>query len=226
MREVTWRGRRRIVGTSIAYTRLKSGWWDTGEVTYPLQRSLGMGWFLFLGGLFSWLAAFTLAREGYLLAAEGRTPSCNINPFFSCGNVMQSWQARVFFEAPNQLFGVAGYVIPIVVGIALLQGAKLQRWFWRLFSLGMFAAWAFLMWLFYQAVFVIGFLCLYCMVVWVVHTIVWWVFIAWAAKQGLLGDRLRSFGQRVLPYTWLPIVLTFAVIAISIRVQFPLLFPF
>ncbi len=187
-----------------------------------------MGWFLFLGGLLSWLAAFTLAREGYLLVSAGVTPSCDINPFFSCGNVMGSWQAAVFFDAPNQLYGVAGYVIPTVVGLALIQGAKFQRWFWVLFAIGMFAAWVFLMWMFYQAVFVIGFLCLYCMVVWVIHTIVLWPFLAWAAGKGLLGRApwLTRLGNRTLGFMWLPIVVTFAVITLSVRVQFPLLFPF
>lgn len=187
-----------------------------------------MGWVLFITGLASWFAAFSLAREGYLLASQGIRPSCDINPFFSCGNVMESWQASVFFDAPNQLYGVAGYVIPTVVGIALIQGAQFKRWFWVLFTLGMFAAWAFLMWLFYQAVFVIGFLCLYCMVVWVVHTIVFWPFLSWAMSRGLVssGSRTVALGKATLPYSWLPIVITFAVMTISIRVQFPLLFPF
>jgi uncharacterized membrane protein len=187
-----------------------------------------MGWLLFVGGLLSWLAAFALARDSYLLASAGIAPSCDINPFFSCGNVMETWQASVFFDAPNQLFGVAGYVLPTVVGLALIQGAKLRRWFWSLFALGMFAAWAFLMWLFYQAVFMIGFLCLYCMVVWAIHTIVLWPFLAWAAGKGLLGQAswLTRLGSRTLGYTWLPIVLTFAVITLSVRIQFPLLFPF
>jgi uncharacterized membrane protein len=185
-----------------------------------------MGWFLFLTSIASWFAAFSLAREGYLLASQGIRPSCDINPFFSCGNVMESWQASVFFDAPNQLYGVAGYVIPTVVGIALIQGVTLRRWFWSLFALGMFAAWAFLMWLFYQAVFVIGFLCLYCMVVWVVHTIAFWVFLPWAMSKGWLGSSAVRMGKSTLPYAWLPILLTFAVMTVSIRVQFPLLFPF
>lgn len=194
----------------------------------PNSPARGMGWFLASFGLILWFAAYTLTREGYLLATAGITPSCNINPFFSCGDVMQSWQATVFFDAPNQLYGVAGYVIPTVVGIALIQGAKFKRWFWVLFTLGMFVAWAFLMWLFYQAVFSIGFLCLYCMVAWAGHTIVFWPWLSWAMGRGMLGKSSKTvaLGKATLPYAWLPIVVTFAVIAVSIRIQFPLLFPF
>lgn len=193
---------------------------------FPAQRSRPMGWFLFLTGLISLAASFLLARDGYLLAAEGTTPSCDINPFFSCGNVMESWQARIFFDAPNQLMGIAGWAVIATIGVALLQGAGFQKWFWRITGIGMLSAWVFLMWLFQQAVFVIGFLCLYCMVVWVLHTILFWVFIPWAAREGLLGDArwLTKTGAAIAPFSWVPIVATFATIALTIYVQFPLLF--
>lgn len=192
----------------------------------PQTRSLAMGWFMALIGLVSLVASFALARDGYLLAAEGKTPSCDINPFFSCGNVMEAWQARIFLDAPNQLMGIAGWAVVATIGVALIQGAGFQRWFWRVATLGMLGAWLFLMWLFQQAVFHIGFLCLYCMVVWITHTILFWIFVPWAAREGLLGASpgLKRLGQRLLPYSWVPIVLTFATITLAIYVQFPLLF--
>jgi hypothetical protein len=66
------------------------------------------------------------------------------------------------------------------------------------------------------------------MVVWAVHTIVFWPWLSWALGRGLLGKSpgLIRLGRNTLGYTWLPIVVTFAVITVSIRVQFPLLFPF
>ena len=192
----------------------------------PQTRSRAMGWFVTLIGLVSLAASFTLARDGYLLAAEGTTPTCDINPFFSCGNVMEAWQARLFFDAPNQLMGIAGWAVVATIGVALIQGSGFQRWFWRVAAIGMLGAWIFLMWLFVQAVFFIGFLCLYCMVVWVTHTILFWVFIPWAAKHGLFSDsaRLQRLGGALLPYSWVPIVATFATITLTIFVQFPLLF--
>lgn len=193
---------------------------------FPQTHARAMGWFIAIIGLISLVASFALARDGYLLAAEGKTPSCNINPFFSCGNVMESWQARVFVDAPNQLMGIAGWAVVATIGVALIQGAGFARWFWRSATLGMLGAWLFLMWLFVQAVFVIGFLCLYCMVVWTTHTILFWIFLPWAAREGLLGQApwLQRTGQNVLPYAWVPIVATFATITLAIYVQFPLLF--
>lgn len=196
------------------------------HVNLPTHRPLGMAWLILVSAAISFVSSFALAREGYLLASEGREPSCDINPFFSCGNVMQSWQARVFIEAPNQLSGIAGYAAVITVAVALLVGARFPRWFWGLFTLGNFVAWAFLMWLFYQAVFVIGFLCLYCIIVWVSHTVLWWIYLPWALRHGLLGGPkwLKRLGGAVMPYSWVAIVANLATIVLAIWVQFPLLF--
>jgi len=116
--------------------------------------------------------------------------------------------------------------VVVAIAVALLQGAKFPRWFWAAFTVGLFVAWFFLMWLFYQAVFVIGYLCLYCMVVWVTHTVLWWIYLPWAAQHGLLGGAnwLKRAGAALLPYSWVAIVLNFAFIGLSIWVQFPLLF--
>jgi uncharacterized membrane protein len=187
-----------------------------------------MAFYLLITGVGAWLAALTLAREGYLLALTGQAPSCDVNPFLSCGSVMQSWQATVFFETPNQLFGIGGYALVATVGAALLAGATLRRWFWVLFTLGIFAAYVWLMWMFVHAVFFIGFLCLYCMIVWALHIPLLWIFLPWALKHGLLtsSPKLKKFGARWLPYTWILIVINAAVIFLSILIQFPMLFPF
>ncbi|MEJ6758402.1 MAG: vitamin K epoxide reductase family protein [Pontimonas sp.] len=195
-------------------------------MNYPTRRSTSMAIYLLLSGLGAWFAAFTLAREGYQLALSGTQPSCDINPFFSCGSVMQSPQATVFFDTPNQLFGVAGYVAVAMVGAAMLAGATFKRPFWILVVLGVLAAYLWLMWMFVQAVFAIGFLCLYCMVVWAIHIPLWWILLPWVLKQGILSSspRLKKLGASWLPYSWILIVVNYAVIGIAILIQFPLLF--
>ena len=186
-----------------------------------------MALYLLLSGIGAWFAAFTLSREGYQLALNGTNPSCDINPFFSCGSVMQSPQASVFFDTPNQLFGVAGYVAVAMVGAAMLAGATFKKPFWVLVVLAIFAAYLWLMWMFYQAVFVIGFLCLYCMVVWAIHIPLFWILLPWTLKNGIFGSspRLTKLGARWLPYSWIVIVINYAVIGIAILITFPLLFP-
>jgi len=185
-----------------------------------------MALYLLVSGVAAWFAAFTLAREGYQLALNGTTPSCNINPFFSCGSVMQSPQATLFFDTPSQLFGVAGYVAVAMIGASMLAGATFKRPFWFLAVLGIFAAYLWLMWMFVEAVFVIGFLCLYCMAVWAIHIPLWWILLPWVLKQGILSSspRLKKLGATWLPYSWILIVINYAVIGIAILIQFPLLF--
>jgi uncharacterized membrane protein len=185
-----------------------------------------MALFIMVSGVGAWLAALVLSREGYRLALTGETPSCDINPFFSCGNVMQSWQATLFFDTPNQLYGIGGYAAVAIIGAAMLAGATFARPFWILTTLGLLASYSWLMWMFYHAVFVIGLLCLYCMVVWAIHIVLWWIFLPWAMKQGILGSspRIKRLGAAWLPYSWIIIVINYAVIGLAILIQFPLLF--
>ena len=173
-------------------------------------------------------ASFMLVRDAYLLASAGTQPSCDVNPFFSCGNVFETWQAKILFSTPNPTFGLIGYTVLLTTSVVMMQGTVLREWFWRVFTVGMFAAWVFLMWLFYQSVFMIGFLCLYCMIVWAAHTTLMFPFATWLLKEGMLSSEknLKNIGGTLLPYTWVPVVATFAIIFVSIRVQFPLLFPF
>jgi uncharacterized membrane protein len=185
-----------------------------------------MALYLLLSGIGAWFSSFTLAREGYQLALTGAAPSCDVNPFFSCGSVMQSAQASVFFDTPNQLFGVAGYAMVAIIGAAMLSGATFKRPFWILLLLGLLGSYGWLMWMFIQAVFVIGYLCLYCMVVWAIHIPLWWIILPWALKHGIVSSSpgLKKFGAAWLPYSWILIVINYAVIGLAILIQFPALF--
>ena len=185
------------------------------------------GAFLLIFGLISLWAALTLSTEGYYLLKDGTQPSCNINPFFSCGNVMMSDEARAFFGVPNYFWGLIGWGVVSATGAVLLAGATLARWYWRAFAVGMFAAWFFLMWLFEHAVYEIGFLCLYCMVTWVTQTIMLWIVTPWMLREKLVvdSDRASRFGATILPYAWVLPVVNLATIALLIVQHFPLLLP-
>ena len=82
------------------------------------------GTLLLVFGLISLWAALTLSTEGYYLLKDGTQPSCNINPFFSCGNVMQSDEARAFFGVPNYFWGLIGWGVVSAVGAAMLKSAR------------------------------------------------------------------------------------------------------
>lgn len=140
---------------------------------------------------------------------------------------MQSDEARAFFGIPNYFFGLIGWGVVSATGAAMLAGANFARWYWRSFLVGMIAAWGFLMWLFTEAVYQIGFLCLYCMATWTTQSIMLWVIIFWLLREKLLSKSkiLSSFGQKILPFAWLFAFLNLSMIAIAIVIQFPKLVP-
>lgn len=200
---------------------------DNEEVNPTFRGRIAFGIFILVLGLISAWAALTLSTEGYYLLKDGTEPSCNINPFFSCGNVMQSDEARAFFGVPNYFWGLIGWGVVSATGAAMLAGATFARWHWRAFAIGNFVAWFFLMWLFVSAVYQIGFLCLYCMVTWATQSTLLWILVPWLLREKLLvdNDRLSRIGGTLLPYSWVLVVANLGTIGIAIIAQFPLLVP-
>jgi uncharacterized membrane protein len=200
---------------------------DNGGVNPTFRGRFAFGAFILVFGLISVWAALTLSTEGYYLLKDGTQPSCNINPFFSCGNVMQSDEARAFFGVPNYFWGLIGWGVVAATGAGMLAGATYARWYWRAFAVGMFVAWFFLMWLFFAAVYDIGFLCLYCMITWTTQSIMLWIVLPWLLREKLLFDseRLSRIGAAILPFSWLLAVVNIAGIGLAIIAQFPLLVP-
>ncbi|MET1051455.1 MAG: vitamin K epoxide reductase family protein [Mycetocola sp.] len=139
------------------------------------SRPLGLGVFLILAGIIGWIAAFALTIEKFrLLESPDAVLSCDYSLLVQCGTNLSSWQGSVF-GFPNPILGLTGWVAPIVVGFALIAGARFDRWFWLLFNLGVAAAMAFVIWLISQSIFVLGTLCPWCMVTWAVTIPLFWV---------------------------------------------------
>lgn len=190
------------------------------------RRPWIMGVFLLVTGAVGWWGAMALITERVAkLIDPQHVLNCDINPLVSCGSVMESWQASLL-GFPNPLLGVAGFVAPIAVGVALLAGAQFARWFWALFLAGVTGAWIFVTWLFTQSVYEIGALCPWCMLVWAAVIPMFWGLLAWLLATGRLTSGAgRRFGATVLPFTWAIVVVNYAVIVLAIIVQFPTLLP-
>jgi hypothetical protein len=106
--------------------------------------------------------------------------------------------------------------------VGLLAGARFARWFWALFNAGLAGALAFVIWLIGQSIFVLGTLCPWCMLVWLVTIPLFWVVTLRNAAEGVFGARLRGAGRAMLPWV-LPIaVLCYLVIALLAQVQLDL----
>lgn len=143
-----------------------------GTLTAPsapvpsMARNRPLGWLMVVTGIVGWLASGTLVLEKLeVLKDPNHTTVCDVNPWISCGQVMQTWQSSVF-GFPNMFIGIVAFAITITVGMALLSGATFARWYWAGLQVGVTLGFAFVVWLWSQALYEIHILCPFCMVVW------------------------------------------------------------
>jgi uncharacterized membrane protein len=140
--------------------------------TLTLERTLPF--LLIVGGAIGFLASFVLSIDKFkLLENPHFHPLCSINPVISCVSVANTPQASAF-DFPNMFMGIAGFAMVLAVGMAMLAGGKFKPWFWRLFNVGPLLGIIFIHWLFFQSVYRINALCIYCMIVWSVTTPIFW----------------------------------------------------
>lgn len=154
---------------------------------------------LIVGGLVALFAAFTLTIEKIeLLKNPSHQLSCSIDPVLSCGPVMMSDQATAFWNIPNPSIGLVAFGMFVMTGLAMLAGARMKRWFWKMYAFGVSAGVAFTLWLMYQTVYNIEALCIYCMMVWaVMFTIDWYLFQYLLAEKHInLNKKFTNFVRR------------------------------
>ncbi|ALV39172.1 Vitamin K epoxide reductase (plasmid) [Streptomyces sp. CdTB01] len=177
---------------------------------------------LAVGGAIGFLAAFTLTVEKIaLLKDPSYSPSCSINPVLSCGSVMTTPQAEVF-GFPNPLLGIAGFAVMTAVGVVLLAGAVLPRWFWWGLQAGVVFGVVFVHWLIFQSLYRIGALCPYCMVVWTVMIPVFWYTTVHNLTRGHVPvpGRVRRAATAVAGYHGVVLTAWYLVIVVLILQRF------
>jgi uncharacterized membrane protein len=134
---------------------------------------------LIIGSIVGLLASFVLTVDTikFIENPDVNLP-CNINPFISCTSVASTWQSKVF-GFPNSLLGITAFAMLFAIGVMLFSGGRAKKPLWLLVNLGTLAAMIFVMWFFFESVYRIGSLCIYCMMVWAVtwplflYTTVW-----------------------------------------------------
>lgn len=190
----------------------------------PARQPVAIAILFIVAGIAGLYGSFSLTIERFALITNPNTPlTCDINPFVSCGPVIQSWQGSLL-GFPNPLLGLMAFVAPIAVGVGMLAGARFARWFWGLYDLGLLGAIVFIHWLMVQTVFVIGTLCPYCMLIWVVTIPLFWFGTVYNLGHNLgLPEGAASFFRQALPWTWLIVILDYLVIVAIVLANFPLL---
>ncbi|UOQ58400.1 vitamin K epoxide reductase family protein [Leucobacter allii] len=185
------------------------------------RRPVAFAVFSIVAGAIGWFAAFELLTE-YIKTLQNPDyiPNCSVSVLVTCGPNMDSWQGSLFGFS-NTIIGVAAFVAPIAVGVALLAGASFSRWFWWIYQLGLLGGFVFIGWLFSQSVFVLHTLCPWCMVVWAVMIPLWWVSLAVPHSSGLVP--LTASGRRVFAFlaswSWVLILLCYVIIAFIAQLQ-------
>ena len=177
-------------------------------------------WLLVIGGIIGLLAASILTVEKLHIAANPNyIPSCSLSPVLACSPVIASKQASAF-GFPNPFIGIAGFGMVWAVGMALFAGAKnLKKWFWWCFQAGTTFGILFCAWLMNEALYDIGKLCIYCMVVWAVTIPIFWMTTAFNIREGniKLNESLAKFlAENVGKLT----VLTYLLVVVLIITRF------
>lgn len=127
---------------------------------------------MLFSALLSLTASFVLSVDAIALAKDPRAAlACNINAVLSCGTVGSSWQASLF-GFPNAFLGLVAEPVVITIAVAALGGVRFPRWFMLsaqvVYTIGLVFAY----WLFFQAYFVIGALCPWCLLITLSTTLV------------------------------------------------------
>jgi uncharacterized membrane protein len=127
---------------------------------------------MLISSIISLVASLVLSVEAVLLAADPDAIfSCDVNSKISCGVVAQSWQAQLL-GFPNAFLGLIAEPVVITIAVASLLGVVFPRRMMlvaqAIYTIGL----AFAYWLFYEAYFVIGALCPWCLTVTATTTLV------------------------------------------------------
>ncbi len=186
------------------------------QLTPRLALHKSFPYILIVMGAIGFLASATInVKKAHLLANPTADLGCNLNPVYSCGSVLSTPQAEIFGFS-NELLGIGMFAAIVTLGVLLLAGGVFKAWLWRIYLLGMAGSMAFVFWFFYQSVYNINALCIFCSFVWFATWTVTVAGAAWTYDRGYwptLPPALRRIAawlrQRVL-YVWLALIVLFA----------------
>jgi uncharacterized membrane protein len=120
----------------------------------------------------SLVASFVLAVDALRLAEDPTADlGCNINAVISCGTVAGAWQSSLL-GFPNAFLGLVTEPVVITIAVASLGGVRFPRWFMVAAQVVYTVGLAFAYWLFHQAMFDIGALCPWCLLITLATTLV------------------------------------------------------
>lgn len=195
---------------------------DQGSWLHRLRHSNVTVWVtMLIASVASLVASFVLSIDALTLAEDPTADlGCNINAVISCGTVAGAWQSSLL-GFPNAFLGLVTEPVVITIAVASLAGVKFPRGFMLAAQIVYTVGLVFAYWLFHQAMFEIGALCPWCLLITLATTLVFFemtyvnirddnLFLPRRA-QAALTRFVRSDLDFILVVVWL-LVLVLAVV--------------
>ncbi len=188
-------------------------------MTSPTTRERFFPGFLTTIGVIGLTASLALSIEKIeKLQNPDAALSCDLSVLVQCSTNLDSLQGAVL-GFPNPYLGLIGYALVLCAGVALWAAPQLARWFWITFNIGVAAAFAFVLWLISQSIYVLGTLCPWCLVVWAITIPLFLFTTGRNARQGVFGTRLLEAGRAVWPWLTLVTIAIYLIIAVLAQLR-------
>jgi uncharacterized membrane protein len=191
----------------------------TDAATY--KRPLPLAILLVVGGFFGFLAAFELTLDKFQVLehpASSANLSCDFSVIVQCSKNLASPEGSAF-GFPNPVIGLAGYFALIVVGMTLLAGARMARWYWVTLNVGVVFAMGFVIFLITKSIFHLGTLCPWCMVVWAATIPIFLSVTFYNLSVGNIPIPERGRRFFAAARTWIPLITLVCYVIIVIVAQ-------
>lgn len=187
-----------------------------------LAVAAGRGWgaLLLVCASLGFVASMTLTVDRIrLLQHPEATFVCDVSPFVACGPVMQS-SAGALFGFPNPLLGIAGFAIVGATGAMVVAGARLARWYVVALAVAACTAAVLITWLQTQSLYIIGAICLWCVLVWAVTIPVVVTTISRALRHPANPARAVRWGAGLARWSTVIVIVWYLVIIVAACVRF------
>lgn len=171
----------------------------TEKTTLNLERLYA--YILSIGGAIGLIAMTWQASERvHMLKNPSAELGCNINPVVDCSGVLGN-QLSAIFGFPNAFLGIIFFAILATCGLLLLSGGTFTKWFRHFVMAVSLILLLFSGWFFAVSLYVLGKICLFCVVGWIVSIPMFWYGLLYYLQDatGKLKDRTKSlvaFGMK------------------------------
>lgn len=196
------------------------------ELKKPRDENRSKRWvagLLIVFGGIGLLASFVLSVDAFeLLKNPDVKLACSINSVLNCLEVMKTPQAEILFGIPNSFFGIAAYSVLVTIGVMMMIGARLPKWFKVCLQIGGLAGLAAAWWMFFDSLYVIGALCPWCLTVTTSTTIIFGAITHYNLRENTFDfkrptyDKILKFlaadGDKLI---WATILVVFACLAFA-----------